>query len=166
MSHLLILNFSFFTVYAGVPKTINLNSIGYSYYMDMQVNLSINSYSLQGFNKNSILIDTGSSFFVLKQPTNESEFNELKSSNQLQQAECLYLILDNSLANFTGTTKFPDTCYGSKSNNYSEIFLTSVKSEVLKSKLPFKLTNTFKAGFYNFILFLSLLYISFLLNIK
>ena len=135
---------------------IYLQSVGYSYYMTVGLDIFINDPSVDGNFNQSILLDTGSSYLVLKQPTKESSFNNLNKQTNLRKADCLYLILDTLLANFTGTPQYPIDCYASNSASYAQIHLpttiqiqenSSSSSSIISSQVAFKLTNRYLAGF-------------------
>ena len=88
---------------------------GYSYYMHLENQMNPPLSSLLSSSTESypfkILVDTGTAFYVLKQPENAAAFNSLSSStSSLSEVECLYLIIDTTHANFTGTPSNSRKC--------------------------------------------------------
>jgi len=141
-------------------RVLYLQSVGYSYYMNVGLDILINDPSVDGNFNQSILLDTGSSYLVLKQPTKESAFNNLNKQTNLIKTECLYLIIDTLLANFTGTPQYPIDCFATVSSSYAQIHLptleensssSSSSSSIISSQVAFKLNNRYLAGFHPYI---------------
>ena len=75
-----------------------------------------------------ILLDTGTAFYVLRQPLNTTMFNQLTQSISFSDTECLYLLIDTTNANFTGTPEYPRNCVQSVGNSAANVSLDVMSS--------------------------------------
>ena len=105
---------------------------GYSYYMHLETLMNPPVSSLLSSSVESspfkILLDTGTAFYVLRQPLNTTTFNQLTQSISLSDTECLYLLIDTTNANFTGTPEYPRNCVQSVGNSAANVSLDVMSS--------------------------------------
>lgn len=130
------------------PSTIILENVAYSYYLHTNVDVHIADAALNTSAAYSILVDTGSSFLVLKTPTDAVAFDGLKDNSQLSISECLYLIVDDTRANFTGTPDKPMECRSSVADEAANVQLLSSSggNVAVEAEVAFKLAFRFMAG--------------------
>ena len=130
--------------------SVPLQQVGYSYFLEMQFAQTVGiPYPPSGPESYKILLDTGTSLLVLRNPKNAIYFEELSAyENALNSAQCLYLALDTTTANFTGTPTHPTDCWNSLTTTAATVELTPYLNHSYLSpnaSTGFKLANQFLA---------------------
>jgi hypothetical protein len=113
--------------------------------LDFQDNISILSSTSE--ERQSIVLDTGSAFLVSRQPRDADEFLALVNGQEpLVSTDCLYLLLDGTVANFTGPPSAPTKCLATASTHSLHLDLvTSTTSTHAQALVGAKLANQFQA---------------------
>lgn len=148
---LLLLTISLCLFEKCAPSTVEvpLHRIGFNY--AMQATLDFQSIPLLNYTKDevqSIVVDTGHAFLVSRQPRDASDFSSLSSSSHsyLRPADCLYLLLDGTPSNFTGTPSTPSLCYMTNDAQSHVVFRAMTPQAIVaQAEVGAKLANRFQA---------------------
>jgi hypothetical protein len=130
-------------------STVSLENVAYSYYMHTSVDIQIAEAYLNTSTQYSILVDTGSSFLVLINPPDANSFVQLGEDEDFTKSDCLYLMVDNTRANFTGVPDDPSVCQASRSDDAAVVQLYSSTNDTAvaaEAEVAFKLAFRSMAG--------------------
>jgi len=128
--------------------SVELYSAGYSYFFRPSVDIAVNNSAITGNATYNLVVDTGSSFLFLNRPYDPLMFSSAAAaapySGDYASSSCLYLLVDNTLANFTGASPNPKECLASVSDQSAVMTLGG--EPALAAHVAVKLSNRFLSG--------------------